>query len=41
MPKPYLTHQAMFDPAFVPGRWHYLKHDPDNFFRINQNIPPS
>jgi FAD/FMN-containing dehydrogenase len=24
-PKPYLTHQAMFDPAFVPGRWYYFK----------------
>jgi len=23
--KPYLTHQAMFDPAFVPGRWYYFK----------------
>ena len=25
VPKPYLTHQAMFDPAFVPGRWYYFK----------------
>jgi FAD/FMN-containing dehydrogenase len=25
VPKPYLTHQAMFDPAFVPGRWYYYK----------------
>jgi FAD binding domain/Berberine and berberine like len=25
MPKPYLTHQAMFDPSFVPGRWYYFK----------------
>jgi FAD/FMN-containing dehydrogenase len=25
MPKPFLTHQAMFDPAFVPGRWYYFK----------------
>jgi FAD/FMN-containing dehydrogenase len=24
-PKPFLTHQAMFDPAFVPGRWYYFK----------------
>jgi hypothetical protein len=24
-PKPYLTHQAMLDPAFVPGRWYYFK----------------
>jgi FAD/FMN-containing dehydrogenase len=24
-PKPYLTHQAMFDPSFVPGRWYYFK----------------
>jgi hypothetical protein len=23
--KPYLTHQAMFDPSFVPGRWYYFK----------------
>ena len=25
MQKPYLTHQAMFDPSFVPGRWYYFK----------------
>ncbi len=25
VPKPYLAHQAMFDPAFVPGRWYYFK----------------
>ncbi len=25
LPKPYLTHQAMFDPGFVPGRWYYFK----------------
>jgi FAD/FMN-containing dehydrogenase len=24
-PKPFLTHQAMFDPSFVPGRWYYIK----------------
>jgi FAD/FMN-containing dehydrogenase len=24
-PKPYLTHQAMFDPSFVPGRWYYFR----------------
>jgi FAD/FMN-containing dehydrogenase len=23
--KPYLAHQAMFDPAFVPGRWYYFR----------------
>ena len=23
--KPYLMHQAMFDPSFVPGRWYYFK----------------
>jgi FAD/FMN-containing dehydrogenase len=23
--KPFLTHQAMFDPAFPPGRWYYFK----------------
>jgi len=23
--KPFLTHQAMFDPSFVPGRWYYFK----------------
>src|SRR4051812_47808358 len=25
MPKPYMTHQAMLDPSFVPGRWYYFK----------------
>jgi hypothetical protein len=25
MPKPFLTHQAMLDPSFVPGRWYYFK----------------
>ena len=25
MPKPYLEHQAMLDPSFVPGRWYYFK----------------
>jgi FAD/FMN-containing dehydrogenase len=25
VPKPFLTHQAMFDPGFVPGRWYYFK----------------
>jgi FAD/FMN-containing dehydrogenase len=24
-PKPFLTHQAMFDPSFVPGRWYYFR----------------
>src|SRR5918992_276496 len=24
-PKPYLTHQAMFDPIFPHGRWYYFK----------------
>ena len=24
-PKPYLDHQAMFDPSFVPGRWYYMR----------------
>ena len=24
-PKPFLTHQSMFDPSFVPGRWYYFK----------------
>jgi FAD/FMN-containing dehydrogenase len=24
-PKPYLTHQAMLDPSFVPGRWYYMR----------------
>jgi FAD/FMN-containing dehydrogenase len=23
--KPFLTHQAMFDPGFVPGRWYYFR----------------
>ena len=23
--KPFLTHPAMFDPSFVPGRWYYFK----------------
>jgi hypothetical protein len=23
--KPFLTHQAMFDPSFPPGRWYYFK----------------
>jgi FAD/FMN-containing dehydrogenase len=23
--KPFLTHQSMFDPSFVPGRWYYFK----------------
>ena len=23
--KPYLQHQSMFDPSFVPGRWYYYK----------------
>jgi FAD/FMN-containing dehydrogenase len=23
--KPFLVHQAMFDPSFVPGRWYYFK----------------
>jgi FAD/FMN-containing dehydrogenase len=23
--KPYVVHQAMFDPAFVPGRWYYFR----------------
>src|SRR5919201_894481 len=23
--KPFLEHQAMFDPSFVPGRWYYFK----------------
>jgi FAD/FMN-containing dehydrogenase len=23
--KPFVVHQAMFDPAFVPGRWYYFK----------------
>jgi FAD/FMN-containing dehydrogenase len=25
VPKPYLTHQAMLDPAFPHGRWYYFK----------------
>jgi FAD/FMN-containing dehydrogenase len=25
MAKPFLTHQAMLDPSFVPGRWYYFK----------------
>ena len=25
MVKPYLTHQAMLDPSFVPGRHYYFK----------------
>ena len=25
VPKPYLAHQAMFDPSFLPGRWYYLQ----------------
>ena len=25
LPKSYLTHQAMFDPSFPPGRWYYFK----------------
>jgi FAD/FMN-containing dehydrogenase len=25
MPKPFLAHQAMFDPSFVPGRWYYFR----------------
>jgi FAD/FMN-containing dehydrogenase len=24
-PKPFLTHQAMFDPSFPPGRWYYMR----------------
>jgi FAD/FMN-containing dehydrogenase len=24
-PKPYLTHQAMFDPTFPHGRWYYMR----------------
>ncbi|MGE5281694.1 MAG: FAD-binding oxidoreductase [Chloroflexota bacterium] len=24
-PKPFLEHQAMFDPSFVPGRWYYMR----------------
>jgi FAD/FMN-containing dehydrogenase len=25
VPKPYLAHQAMFDPSFPAGRWYYFK----------------
>ena len=25
MPRPFLAHQAMFDPRFEPGRWYYFK----------------
>jgi FAD/FMN-containing dehydrogenase len=25
VPKPYLDHQAMFDPTFPPGRWYYFR----------------
>lgn len=25
LPKPFLAHQAMLDPSFVPGRWYYFK----------------
>ena len=25
MPKPFLTHQAMFDPSFRPGWWYYVR----------------
>jgi len=25
VPKPYVAHQAMLDPGFVPGRWYYFK----------------
>jgi hypothetical protein len=25
VPKPYLAHQSMFDPSFVPHRWYYFK----------------
>jgi FAD/FMN-containing dehydrogenase len=24
-PKPFETHQAMFDPSFPPGRWYYMR----------------
>ncbi len=24
-PRPFLAHQAMFDPSFPPGRWYYFK----------------
>jgi hypothetical protein len=25
VPKPFLTHQAMFDPSFPHGRWYYIR----------------
>ena len=25
VPKPFLQHQAMLDPSFIPGRWYYFK----------------
>ena len=25
VPKPFVMHQAMFDPSFPPGRWYYFK----------------
>ena len=25
MQKPFLAHQSMFDPSFVPGRWYYFR----------------
>ena len=25
VPKPFLEHQAMFDPSFPPGWWYYLR----------------
>ena len=25
VPKPYLAHQAMFDPSFPHGRWYYIR----------------
>ena len=25
VPKPFLAHQAMFDPGFIPHRWYYFK----------------
>ncbi len=25
MPKPFVAHQAMFDPSFEPGRWYYFR----------------
>ncbi len=24
-PKPFLAHQAMFDPSYPPGRWYYMR----------------